>query len=83
MPLYPNVVILPFSPETRVMCYTVTINCVTECVVDEEEEEEEEDEDNIRTEIMETPSRRRTLLRGSKETTTQFRNGIVIIISLQ
>jgi len=58
----------------------VKISCVTECVVDEEEEDEE-NEDNIRAEIMETTTRcSRTLLRGSKETTTQFRNGIVILI---
>ena len=60
-----------FPPDTTpVLCYTVKIKCVSECVddVEEENDNENENEKNIRAEesMAETRRRRRTLLRGSK-----------------
>ena len=67
-----------FPPETTpVVCYTVKINCVTECVVDDDEKidvEKEKENDNLDVDIIraedfmaETRHRRRTLLRGSSK----------------
>merc|ERR1711865_776962 len=66
-----------FPPETTpVVCYTVKINCVSECVDDDEEVDVEKekvndnlDVDSIRAEdfMAETRHRRRTLLRGSSK----------------